>query len=260
MGQQVPIGSIVIRRALDPGDDLGPLMEHIRDSGLRVPVLVNQDYELIDGLRRVEAVRRLGNTRIEVIAVTLYGPALTWIERARVHGVYAKPLTPRRMFELYESCKPLISVTRSQQMRGRQRGEGVHIKGRERFLAAIGIDSESWFQAVTQLYRMSKEDSLRGETAREAVAMLEEGQVSPYMALDYVRTRRRPGIIVKAEEQLAMLDSVASSLAGMAYGIKQLGLVDPSIPRERRTGVAKELREFRSTLHRLITQLEKEPQ
>lgn len=253
----VPIDSIVTYRTLDLDDDISALAGHIRDSGLQIPVLVNQDYELIDGLRRIAAVRSLGNTTIEATAVTLYGPAATWIERARVHGVEAKPLTPRRIWELYETVKPLISMSRSQQMRGTNHGRGVHIDGRGTFLAATGIESESYFQAVTQLYRMTREDSLRGRLAQEAVEMVERGTFTVYMGLDYVRKRRKPGDIVKAESQVALFESVTSTLKALGYSFNQLGPIDPSIPGEKIKETVAELRNFRRQLHQVINQLEK---
>lgn len=259
MAQNVSIGTISTRRTLEPEDDISDLAEHIRDSGLQIPVLVNQNYELIDGLRRIEAVRSLGNTTIDVVPVTLFGPAVTWLERARVHGVHARPLSPRRIWEMYRAVVPLISLSRSQQMRGSSHGRGVHVDGRERFRKATGIESESYFQAVTQLYRMAREDDVRGDIAREAVELVERGQLSIYMSLDYVRRRvTAPGNIIKADQQLPMFDNIVSTLAGISYSLSQLGPIDQSIPREKLTDIATELRSFRRTLFQLINQLEKE--
>ena len=258
MGQQVSIDSIVTTRTLEPGDDIKPLAHSIRDTGLKIPVLVNQNNELIDGLRRIHAVRSLGNTRIEVVAVALYDPAITWLERARVHGVEVRPLSPRRIWEIYQACRPLIAVTRSHEMRGKNHGRGVHINGREKFLKATGIESESYFQAATQLFRMTKEDGLRGQLAQEAIELVEKEQLSVYMALEYVRTRRRPGVVVKADEQLTLLTNSASALSGISYSLQQLGPIDASITADQLKGIARELREFRRAIHQLIHQLERE--
>lgn len=258
MPQTVPISSIITKRTLESDDDVSDLAQHIQDSGLQIPVLVNQNYELIDGLRRMEAVRSLGNTTIDVTPVTLYGPTVTWLKKAREHGVLARPLSPRRMWEIYRACKPLIAVSRSQQMRGRSHGRGVHVDGRERFLDAMGIESESYFQAVTQLYRTAREDDLRGEVAREAVELVERGQMSVYMSLDYIRRRSTIGTITKADQQVPMFENIMSTLAGIHYSLGQLGPLDPAIPKETLADITGELRKFRRRLFQLINQLDKE--
>jgi hypothetical protein len=219
--------------------------------------LVNVNYELIDGLRRLRAVHSLGNTVIEVVPVTLFDPATVWLKRARLHGVLARPLSPRRLSEIYEACKPLIALTRSREMMGKNHGRGAHVHGREKFLDAIGIDSESYFQAATQLYRTAKEAGLRGQLAEEAVALVEEGKLSVYMGLEYVRSRQRPGDVVKPDEQLTMLSNISSSLAGMRYALGTLGPIDSSIDQGQLNDIIVELRAFRRVVHRLINQLEK---
>lgn len=260
MGNHVAIEKILVNRTLDLNgpDNISDLAKHIHDTGLQVPILVNQDYELIDGLRRLEAIRSLGQVTVEVVAVTMYGPALAWIQKAREHGVLARPLTPRRLYELYSACQPLMSVSRSHEMKGTQHGRGVHINGRSRFLAATGIEAESYLQAVTQLYKLTREDSVRGRLAQEYADQLDRGQISPYMALERIRQRQRHGDIVKGDDQMALLNHTVDTLNGIAYGIAQLGSIDEGLSAESLAYVTKELRKFRRTLHRFIHQLDKE--
>lgn len=258
MPQVIPIASIYTKRTLEPDDDIGDLAKNIQESGLQVPVLVNQNYELIDGLRRIEAVRSLGNDTIDAVPVTLYGPALTQLQRAREHGVLARPLSPRRIWDMYRACKPLIALSRSRAMVGRSHGRGVRVEGRERFLNALGIESESYFQAVTQLYRTAREDDLRGEVARQAVELVESGRLSIYMSLDYIRRRSTIGTIVKADQQVPMFQNIVSTLAGISYSLSQLGPLDPAIPKETLADITGELRKFRRRMYQLINQLEKE--
>ena len=68
MSMQLPIESIKIRKRVrkDLGD-LTPLINSLRKYGLISPILIDPDYELIAGHRRLEAAKRLGWKTIEVL-------------------------------------------------------------------------------------------------------------------------------------------------------------------------------------------------
>lgn len=258
MERTIPIASISVNRTLEPGDDVTELAEHIRDSGLVVPLLVNHNYELIDGLRRLEALRMLGFTAVHVVPVTMFGPAATWIQRAREHGVLARPLTPRRVWQLYTMCQPLIQMSRSQERRGKPKGKGAHVLGRERFIEATGIKGESWLQATLQTYRMTLEQSARGELARQAVTLIERGDLSVYGSIEWVKRRYNVGNITEAEDQLVLLQNTAHALNGIAFGFKRLAALHGDLTSEQLIPILKDLRSFRRVLHQLIHTLESE--
>ena len=63
---QLPLNSIKIKKRVRK--DLGeiiPLMNSLKKYGLFSPILIDSDYELIAGHRRLEAARRLGWNSIE---------------------------------------------------------------------------------------------------------------------------------------------------------------------------------------------------
>lgn len=258
MERTVPISSIVTNRTLEPGDDVTELADHIRDSGLVIPILVNQNYELIDGLRRLEALRSLGFSVAHVIPVTMFGPAATWIKRAREHGILARPLSPRRIANLYSMCRPLIQVSRSHEMRGKPKGKGAHVNGRERFLEASGVQSEAYLQAVIQTYRMAEEQTVRGELARQAIDLMERGTLSAYGALEWVKRRYNEGNVTEAAEQLDLLENTVQMLSGITFGIKRLAPLHADVKKAQIDPIVKQLRAFRRTLYQLINTLERE--
>jgi hypothetical protein len=258
LGQELLITDIRINRQLDPDDDLTALAAHISEHGVMIPILVDHEYRLIDGLRRIRAIESLGQTTIDVVAVALHPPAMAWIGRARQHGVEARPLTPRRIWQLYQATRPLIDATRAQVTRGTQHGRGVRFAGREGFLKATGIDSESYLQAVTQIFRTSEEDSRKGQAAREVIDLVDSGGMSPYMALEHVRQRMSIGDIVDAPDQERVLTTVTSTLNGIEYGLSKLGLLSPDFDAAVLKDVMADLTRFRRTLNRLVKQLDKE--
>ena len=61
----VPIDTIKIgRRFRKDLGDTASLAENIREIGLLQPIVINQNYELISGLRRIEAFKLLGRSEI----------------------------------------------------------------------------------------------------------------------------------------------------------------------------------------------------
>ena len=259
MGQNVPIASITTNRTLSIDDDLTGLAQSIRDNGLQVPVLVNYDMVLIDGLRRIEAAKMLGQVTIEVVKVTLYLPALSWLRKAREHGVEARELTPRRIWEIYSVVRPLMNISKSQAMRTKKTLQGVKVGNRQDLVDALGIEKEAYLQVVTQLYRTAEEPtSKRGKIAREAVKILEEGKLTPYMAIDYLRRRTSNTGTGDADEQLQALRVASAALNGIRFGFMKLGTINPDITPEDVKDIVRDFRRFRRTLHQLIHQLDRE--
>jgi ParB family chromosome partitioning protein len=60
--------SIIVKKRIrrDPGD-IASLMESLKDYGQLTPIIINQNYELIAGFRRLQAAKRLGWKSIEAV-------------------------------------------------------------------------------------------------------------------------------------------------------------------------------------------------
>ena len=259
LSKLIPISSIHADRTLSPGDDISGLAKSIEDDGLQFPVLLTEDNRLIDGLRRIEAIQSLGYTSVPAIPVMLFLPAASHLKRTREHGVEAKPLTPRRIWELYKATRPLMNMSRAQRMRDGYFGKSLYIGGRKEFIDAVGIDKESYLQAVTQLYRAAEEQhSPQSDLARELVAQVDDGTLTVYMAMNRMVNERRRGDIVGATQQLSALQTAAQTLAGVGHGLTKLGPLDPGLKPQHIDSVLTDLRLFRRQLIQLIHNLEKE--
>jgi ParB family chromosome partitioning protein len=66
----ISVESIVVRRRIrkDLGD-IAALMESLKTYGQLTPVIINRNYELIAGFRRLQAVKRLGWKSIEAVMI-----------------------------------------------------------------------------------------------------------------------------------------------------------------------------------------------
>ena len=67
---QLSVDSIRIRKRVRKEiGDLTPLINSLRKYGQLNPILIDPDYELIAGFRRLEAIKRLGWNSVEVLIV-----------------------------------------------------------------------------------------------------------------------------------------------------------------------------------------------
>ena len=62
--QSVKISDIKIIGNKNKIEDIEPLAESIKKIGLIFPILLDQDFNLLDGLRRIKAYQKLGFERI----------------------------------------------------------------------------------------------------------------------------------------------------------------------------------------------------
>lgn len=260
MGRTVTLDSITVDRVLHDGDDIQALAGSIKKVGLKVPILVGPDYELIDGLRRLEALRSLGETEVEVVATSMYPVACDTIDKARVHGVEALPLTGERIWELTTALQPLLQITKSHYARGRPKVQGSRTSagGRPLLAKALGLRSEAYLQAVTQVHR-ALSDPEKGAKAAEALELIDEGKLTYYGAIDFMKkVTGLPGRIIKMSEQQALLGSATASLHGTIKALNQLGPLDKKFPRDEVEGRLSELTLIRTRLGKFIKLLNEE--
>lgn len=263
MAKHVPIGQIVTNRKLDPEDDISGLVQDVRKNGLSVPILVDGNWNLIDGLRRLEALRILGNTKVEVTATSMFPVACELIKRAREHAVEALPLSPRRMWEIHQALKPVLTATKSHFMTGRRRGAGSKGSsgGRPLLSLALGLPSESSLQAVTQVYRTATNEpnSEKGRKAKEAIRMLEAGEITVYGAVSFMTSNQGlKGNLKKYKEQRDVLEGAIAAMRGIVRGLQDLGPLDPKWPLEDAQLKLKELTRLRGQFYRFIRTYDEE--
>jgi ParB-like nuclease family protein len=266
MAKHVPIGAIRTDRKLEPDDDISEstLAWEIRKSGgLEVPILVDGNYNLIDGLRRLEALRALGHTKVEVTATSMFPVACEHIKRAREHGVGAVPLSPRRIWEIHQALKPVLTATKSHFMTGRRKGTGAKgsAGGRPLLAMALGLGSESVLQAVTQVYRTAANEgnSEKGKRAKEAIRMLEAGETTVYGAVAFMTSNQGlKGNLRKYHEQKDVLDNAIASMRGIIRGLQDLGPLDPRFPLQEAQTKLKDLARIRGQFYRFIRTYDEE--
>lgn len=262
MGQRLNLSRVITDRVLGPDDDISALAKHINDTGLKIPILITPNEHLVDGLRRLEAVRSLGRSTVDVQAVSLYPNACAWLKRTREHGVEALPLTPLRIWEIFKSLQPLASITRSYVQSGRRRGQPqkFSVGGRPMLADALGLGSESPLQAITQVFRAADEDPTeRGDRAREAVARLMRGETTIYMAQEATRVPKQfdDGLRTPTAQRNTLRNMI-TSLDALGIVMEQFGPLSTALKDTEVEDWLTSLRKSRRKLARFIHQLEEE--
>jgi hypothetical protein len=114
---QINVGK---RRRQDLGD-IEALMASIRDRGLLQPLVITPDLWLLSGFRRLEAIRRLGYSRVNVTVAADAMQALRLLVTERAEKTCREPFTPSEAVELVKVLKELVSGKSYQAGPGMQR-------------------------------------------------------------------------------------------------------------------------------------------
>jgi ParB-like nuclease domain len=259
------LDKIVIDRELQTDEGLEELAASINTTQLRVPILVDANFNLIDGLRRYKAHQILGRDMIEAYVSWTYEESIQWLTTAHEDAVLARPLTPRRIYEIFAVLVPQVkarSVRIKESWRGIPKKDrkkpGPYYNSRIELAKALKLNSESIIQEVQQLYRMENEDSPRGVKAREIIARVDAGEFKTiYPAwLLFSKWRKEQALRVKGEsEQRQILSATATNLRAIVNGLRPIGPIHQRIKKEEATKWLAELVEAQRQLRLTIRQL-----
>lgn len=257
--QVIPIEEIKTDRGLDDFD-LAPLMHDIIEHGLVVPILVDHEYVLIDGLRRLEAMKLLNWSHAPAIVAGSYEEAVSNLKLA--HEGH-DPLRPRRIWEITVGLDGYLKA-RTRRLRqdhqtgipAKERRPGKTPRAvRSRELLADALN-DVYVAKYATLYRAAEAG---GEYAQKLVQDLETGTLTINAAVGRLtdRNNRLEGNVQTLSEQRTLLNGASRTLSGLVKGLYKLGR-PIKIPKEEMRALLKELKANRAELVGLIREIEKE--
>ncbi|GAA3844783.1 ParB N-terminal domain-containing protein [Brevibacterium casei] len=210
-------GHLILEHAIDqvhPGisfrhdaeDDLDGLCESIERIGLIHPPAVTEQYSIIDGKRRLAALRRMGARVTPLWIVHGVSDALSQVLAIRDEEILRKALKPIEQASLYEELKALYAEEAERRKEATQfgapaRSEGASGEGegggadsappvsgndaKSRVQAAravTGRDSRTQMEQISELKRIAADDAedpiVRQQAAEVLIELNEDGKVN----------------------------------------------------------------------------------
>jgi hypothetical protein len=268
--QVVPIDLIVNDRERSPEDDLLPLIKSIKKVGLKMPILLDNKMQLIDGLRRLRVLQLQGVTDVPVVISSDLDTSCKVITETREHGVAAQTITPRRTWEVFSA------LTEQQRERGhlmRKRRVGVPrgqslipvMRSRALIQEALGIAKESYLAVSVLLYKTAHENTNEHLAATYATILekLERGELTLYEARGEF-SKVNEGKIVDPHElatgsdaQRDALGTALSQLRGTIHGLARIGEIHPKLQQAELQLWLRGFEDNRRDLQRFINSLRK---
>jgi hypothetical protein len=227
----------------EEADRLGELTKDIHENGLKMPILVDEEMNIIDGVRRFYAfyVNHSMTDPIQVVVCSRFEDTCSWLSKTVKHGVAAVPVTALRAWQLFNDTYPQQKErgTRLRKRRtGLKRSEilGEETRSRTMLNEALGFKGESFLATATWIYKMFdtyQEDPIKVEKLARIRRQLEIDEVTIYEAKGMVSKVLRGGDlngdIVGLNEQRGALATLLSQLTGMTKGTARLGELDPGL-------------------------------
>lgn len=252
MYKTVPIHQLLTDRFLVPGDDLTALAKHINDSGLQVPILVREDMFIVDGLRRMEAIRELGLTTIDVFIPANFLEAAEYLRRTLANTTEAVPLKAKRMYQIKRDLVPVTWAERGRLNRGIARGQPrpkVSFTGVKAIviLAEVFGVTRSYLSTVGRLFGLETALPIFVDPKefQRALEDMNEGHVRPGTVVAMLdQSKLFKGPIKGANDQREAIRSATAAVTGVLGGLTALGPLNKAIRSD-------ELLELRSALQRL---------
>jgi ParB family chromosome partitioning protein len=104
---EIPLAEITVKRRIRKRlGDLGSLVNSLKRYGQLSPVIVNRDYVLISGQRRLEAARKLGWSTIKAVVLDRDTP-LEMLELEMEENVERRNFTPEELSNGFDSIERL---------------------------------------------------------------------------------------------------------------------------------------------------------
>lgn len=252
MYKTVPIHQLLTDRFLVPGDDITALAKHINDSSLQVPILVRDDMFIVDGLRRMEAMRELGLTTIDVFIPSNFLEAIEYLRRTLANTTEAVPLKARRMYQIKRDLVPISWAERGRLNRGIARGKPrpkTSLTGAQNVavLADVFGVTKSYLSTTSRLFGLEATlpASVDPKEFQRALEGMNEGHVRPGTVVTMLdQSKLFNGSIKGANDQREAIRSAAAAVTGVLGGLTALGPLNKAIRSD-------ELLELRSALQRL---------
>lgn len=223
MRTNLKLGAIYTRRTVEPDDDLSVLAKSIKTDGLKYPILVDENYFLIDGLRRLKAMDLNERDLVPVIVAETYREAIDAIADSH-SNVDPSAIPVYRLWELQHDLSPImrksISVIRRTPFKDREIPESN--RSRKMLADALGITG-STLQVLSTLHTSSLSGSASSEFATELLKKVKNDELTPHAAKSLWATFQRDlSSVRQGSAQTNIMNKVVEIMPGVLNSLKEL--------------------------------------
>lgn len=253
-----------------PNDEgIDALAADIRRHGVKEPILViGREEYVLDGVRRVAAMRKLGRENIPAfVSDDMFDVAIRMYETHQ-----PEDLSSRRRVEIVRHVHGLMGNRVAQanvaarleaylEEANKQNEVSVVLRqsGATRTLLLLAARAARPYTRIQYLPPVIRAADHGDPYAQEMLARFENGELSvSAMGTAWKERNGRPGDITKAAEQREILTQAGLSIASAVYALQKLGAIHPSITAKELDSLIKNLYDPRSDLTVVINKLRKE--
>jgi ParB-like nuclease family protein len=242
---EMKIDEIVVPnyRTIMGDDDLRDLNESVAEAGILIPILVDQNNVLIDGLRRYSCAKLQKLDKVPVTVATNYAEAVQAITEANKPNPLLRPLTPLRIWEFLQDTHDLMFAKRKEYGRAARNKpkvpkgqktpgyEPVANPSRNALADALGLSSATYLQAVRSIFGRAATPGPYQKRAQYYRDLVMFDGYSAYGAYNRLRAEISSDMFgPSAQVQIDTLKGVGPVMEPILKSIKGLGLLKDEVP------------------------------
>lgn len=240
------------------------LATSLTKKGQLTPILVDESYNLIDGLRRMRAAEQTGFTDIVAVVSTSYDESIATLAVAHEpSNACLVPLTPLRIWELSCALKDQmwarVGKLRLEAIKGNYVGSRDN-QARTALANALHLPAGgTLISTINFFYARTGFTDEVGAFARLAVKKMESEEWTPYSAKKaYERWNRERGRKSDEATQRQILSRAAIALTGIMRPLSDVGALHHGLTDDELYLWVQQLHDARSVLTTTINKIRKE--
>lgn len=271
MIELIPVAKIKVDRELTPPPDsqkLAPLKQDLINRGLQVPLLLTSDLYIIDGQRRLEAIKEAGLADAICQVTSDFDEAMENLGKAQA-GKFRIPMTPSRLYYQYRLLtdmgqqrmlrrREVVAVLGSRKTGDRRLAESLG-SYREEYLKVVeGAVASLQYIMSTYKHYMELEEGIERQELRQLLLQGEEPGGSIQRAYRYHRSLRQGRLSTTLPDQRRILESTTATMRGMEASLEHIGRVHRQLPPDEAREWIENSRRFVSFMRSFNIELERQ--
>lgn len=239
MTNTLPIKLLKVDRPIRLGPALlqSALQDSIKAEGILRPLVIDETYRVIDGVRRMEAASQVGLTEVPVFMTDDFDVAISEIQKTTEHGLHALTPDHYRVWYLYQDTKPIVHERWRQQLLKANRAKGkkrIRLKppSREMISRALGVADFYGTSSMYLLARVFDSNHLDHAAATRYLELVDDGLRSISSAQQYITKARRVAANPPLVSQRTVISNAATMMTNVARALGPIVVIDSGFSTE----------------------------